>query len=51
MAPNWDRIVVTIPKNSGTKKLNGDGWTLELNDGYSVIKNSNTGNFELEKIK
>lgn len=49
ISPNWDKISVTIPIKIENKKISGDGWTLELKDGYSVAKNENTGNYILTK--
>ena len=31
------------------KNISGNGWTLELKDGYSVTKNESTGNYKLTK--
>lgn len=49
MSSNWDKISVTIPVKNENKNISGDGWTLELKDGYSVTKNENTGNYKLTK--
>ncbi|WP_281323042.1 hypothetical protein [Flavobacterium aestivum] len=49
MSSNWDKISTSIPLKDDGKIINGDGWTLELKDGYSVIKNENTGNYILTK--
>lgn len=49
MSPGWDKISVTVPLKNENKNLSGDGWTLELNDGYSVTKNESTGNYRLTK--
>ncbi|MDO9339608.1 MAG: hypothetical protein Q7T72_03675 [Bacteroidales bacterium] len=49
MSSNWDKISVTIPIKNENKNISGDGWTLELKDGYSVTKNENTGNYKLTK--
>lgn len=49
MSSNWDKISVTIPLKNGDKNISGDGWTLELKDGYSVTKNESTGNYRLTK--
>ncbi len=31
------------------KNVSGDGWTLELTDGYAVTKKEKNGNFKLTK--
>jgi len=49
MSPNWDKISVTTPIKYEDKIISGDGWTLEISDGYSVIKNEKTGNYNLIK--
>lgn len=49
MSSNWDKISVTIPITNENKNISGDGWTLELKDGYSVTKNESTGNYKLTK--
>jgi hypothetical protein len=49
MSSNWDKISVTIPLKNENKNISGDGWTLELKDGYSVTKNESTGNYKLNK--
>lgn len=47
MSPNWDKISVTNPIKIEEKKIIGEGWTLELNDGYALEKNETSGNFKL----
>jgi hypothetical protein len=45
----WDQITVTSPVDADGKKLHGDGWTLELNDGYTVTQAPDKKNFILEE--
>ncbi len=47
MSPNWDKITITCPTNMNGKHLSGKGWTLEMNEGYSVIIVD--GNFGLKR--
>jgi len=47
MSSNWDKISVTIPEKNDGKNISGDGWTLELKEGYSLSKDESTGNFKL----
>lgn len=49
MSPNWDKISVTIPTKNNGKNVSGDGWTLTLNDGYTVIKENSNSNYKLIK--
>ncbi len=49
MSSNWDKISVTIPLKNENKNISGDGWKLELKDGYSVTKDETTGNYKLTK--
>ncbi|NIF06232.1 hypothetical protein F3J23_12360 [Chryseobacterium sp. Tr-659] len=38
MSPNWDKITISGPIKTDGKKISGDGWVLELTDGYAVEK-------------
>lgn len=49
MGSNWDKISVGVPIKNENKNISGDGWTLELKDGYSVTKDESTGNYKLTK--
>lgn len=49
MSSKWDKISVTNPLKMENKNINGEGWILELNDGYSVAKDETTGNYKLTK--
>jgi len=49
MSPGWDKISVSIPLKIDNKTVSGDGWTLQLNDGYTVFRDEKTGNFTLKK--
>jgi hypothetical protein len=31
------------------KNISGDGWVLELKEGYSLIKDKDTANYKLKK--
>lgn len=45
---HWDGVTVSAPTNTDGNEISGDGWTLELNDGFQLIKNDN-GNYKLVK--
>ncbi len=49
MGSNWDRISVTVPLKSMEESISGDGWRLELKEGYSVSRDESTGNYGLVK--
>ncbi len=49
MSPGWDKISVTIPLKVEERNIAGDGWTLELKDGFAVVKEEKTGNYKLIK--
>jgi hypothetical protein len=49
MSPNWNKITVSSPIKTESKKITGDGWTLELTDGYRIEKNETSGNYKLTK--
>ena len=49
MSPNWDKITITNPIRTDDKKIIGDGWTLELADGYTVEKEKASENYKLTK--
>ena len=46
---DWKKVTVTKPTATNNLKLSGDGWTLDLLEGYSVIEKE--GNYTLEKNK
>ncbi|MBN8688135.1 MAG: hypothetical protein J0M10_14005 [Chitinophagales bacterium] len=49
MSNSWDKISVTPPLKNEHKSISGDGWTLELKDGYTVVKDESTGHYKLTK--
>jgi hypothetical protein len=49
LSPDWNMVSLTIPGKTDGKKISGDGWTLELNDGYTIIRDETTGNFKMTK--
>jgi len=49
MSPEWDKITITNPIETEDKKIIGDGWTLELSDGYIIEKEETSGNYKLTK--
>nr|WP_315034464.1 hypothetical protein [uncultured Chryseobacterium sp.] len=49
MSPKWDKISISNPIQTEDRKISGDGWVLELADGYVVMKNDTNGNYQLSK--
>ena len=49
MSPGWDKISVRIPTQFGEINVIGDGWILELNQGFIVQKDSASHNYILGK--
>ncbi len=49
MSPNWDKISISVPTKNDGKNFIGDGWTLIINDGYTLIKEESNGNYKMVK--
>lgn len=49
MSSNWDKISVSNPTQVGDKNISGDGWVLELADGYTIKKEGDNGNYTIIK--
>ncbi|MGI9583262.1 hypothetical protein ACR1PO_18845 [Chryseobacterium sp. RRHN12] len=49
MSPDWDKISISNPVKTENKKISGDGWILELSDGYTISKDKDSGNYKLVK--
>lgn len=47
MSPNWDKISISLPVKTESKKISGDVWTLELTDEYIIKKDDSNGNYKL----
>lgn len=43
-------VTVTNPTSVDGRKVSGDGWSLELNEGYAVVQNEADGRFVLQKM-
>jgi len=46
---NWSKVTVSSPTSINADKASGNGWTLDINKGYILEKNTATGNFILKK--
>jgi hypothetical protein len=49
LGTNWNKITVSEPTSINKNLVTGNGWTLELIDGYSVQKNVSDNNYSLRK--
>ena len=49
MSPAWNNITVSAPVKFDGNKISGDGWILELNEKYTIEKNTATGNYSLKQ--
>jgi hypothetical protein len=47
MAPTWNALRVQAPTDITARPLAGDGWTLQLNDGWEVVPAARAGDFTL----
>lgn len=47
MSTNWDKISVSNPVRIENDRISGDGWLLELADGYEIKKNEANGGYVL----
>lgn len=46
----WTTTRISPPTETGESSCSGDGWTLNLNEGWEIVRNNN-GNYELKQIK
>lgn len=50
MSPNWDKITVSAPLKTAGRLVNGEGWTLTLNEGWTIAKDKlNEANYQVRK--
>lgn len=49
MSPNWDKISITNPTQTEGARVTGDGWVLELANGYAIVKDDASGSYKLVK--
>ncbi len=47
LSARWDSITVTNPITTTGKTITGDGWTLELNAGYTIVREEDSTNYKL----
>lgn len=49
LGTNWDKITLSEPTLTNGNKVAGDGWTIDLNSGYSIEKSSHDKNYSIRK--
>lgn len=49
LSPHWNQITVSAPTNKDGNNISGDGWTLQLNQGYIITTDSSTGDYIVTK--
>ncbi len=49
LAKDWKTVTVPAPADAGTKVMAGDGWTLQLADGWRIVSGERAGDFALEQ--
>jgi len=49
VSPNKDKVTLTTPVKIEENEVIGPGWILKLNDGYTVVKEKDSGNYKLIK--
>ncbi len=47
MKPDWSALVVAAPSSTAGSSVTGDGWTLELKPGWTIIPDTRPGDFVL----
>jgi hypothetical protein len=47
MKPGWSALVVTAPEHTEGSSVSGDGWTLELEPGWTIVPDARSGDYVL----
>lgn len=48
LAKDWDAVTVPVPADREGRAIEGDGWTLQLNDGWQLVPGARKGDLVLE---
>ena len=51
MHPRFDRIDVPAPADPARRPIHGDGWTLELEQGWTIGPGARAGDYTLRKME
>lgn len=49
ISPDWLRLIVPAPADTGGRRLAGPGWVLELTSGWRLVPGRRPGDWKLEK--
>jgi hypothetical protein len=49
LAPNWNKVSLSLPISEEGNTIFGDGWTLELTGEYAITVDDSNGNYTLRK--
>ncbi len=49
LGPNWKTVTLSKPLEIGKGKVTGNGWVIDMQPGYEVVKNKDNNNFTLKK--
>ena len=49
MVPNWKQVTVAAPPDAAAQPLRGPGWTLQLAEGWHLIRGPRPGDFSLQE--
>jgi hypothetical protein len=47
MKPDWSALVVPAPASTSGNRIAGDGWTLELKPGWTIVPDTRSGDYTL----
>jgi hypothetical protein len=47
--PRVSRVQVPAPADPSKRKVQGDGWTLELSEGWNLVPGARKGDYEIKK--
>ena len=50
IGPNWEKVSVTTPLKIEKNNIEGEGWKLELKEGYHLRKDEISGHFKVVKV-
>jgi hypothetical protein len=48
LASDWNKVYVPAPENLTARPVQGDGWTLQLNDPWKIVPGERPGDYVLK---